>query len=629
MYVIGTAGHVDHGKSTLVRALTGIDPDRLAEEKAREMTIDLGFAWLKLEGIPDEVGVVDVPGHRDFIENMLAGVGGIDLALFVVAADEGVMPQTREHLAILDLLAIRGGVVALTKIDMVDDPDWLELVTLDVSEALQGTVLADAPIVPVSARTGKGVKELKKVLSERLQQVPAREDRGRARLPIDRVFTLPGFGTIVTGTLIGGSLQVGEAIEVQPTNLKGRIRGLQSHKTKLELARPGSRVAINLTGIEKDEVQRGDVIAAANVIKSTVLCDVTYRHLASADAPLRHNSEVKLFIGAKELLARARVLGSPEIKPGTEGWLQLVLREPAAFTRGDHFILRRPSPGATIGGGVILDAHPGRQHRRFRPEVLERLKTLTQGTPAELLLQTLTRLEPIQAAKLLKQSGMDEASRAEALRELEQEKQVVYLDEQLISTATHRRWLGQIQTWLAQYQREHPLRLGMPREELRSRVKLTPAVFNPLVRDAAANQLLVEENAILHLPGHAIRFSPAQQGKVDRLMAQFRQAGINSPSPKECQEWVGEDVYFALVDLGELQPVNESVVYAAAEYQKYIQAILDYLRAQGKINAAQVRDLFNTSRKYAIALLEHLDEKKLTRREGDDRVLVTKIINHP
>lgn len=625
MYVIGTAGHVDHGKSTLVRALTGIDPDRLAEEKAREMTIDLGFAWLKLDGLPDEVGVVDVPGHRDFIENMLAGVGGIDLALFVVAADEGVMPQTREHLAILDLLAIRGGIVALTKIDMVDDADWLELVTLDVAEALQGTVLADAPIVPVSARTGKGLKELKKVLSERLQQVEAREDRDRARLPVDRVFTLPGFGTIVTGTLIGGSFQVGEAIEVQPTNLKGRIRGLQSHKTKLESVRPGSRVAINLTGIEKDDVQRGDVIAAANVIKSTILCDVAYRHLAAANTPLRHNSEVKLFVGAKEVLARARVLGATEIKPGQEGWLQLVLREPAAFTRGDHFILRRPSPGATIGGGIILDAHPGRQHRRFRPEVVTRLQTLTQGTPAKLLLQTLTRLEPIQSPKLLKQSGMDEATSQEALAELEQEKLIVHLDEQLISTATHRRWLNQISQWLSQYHRERPLRLGMPREELRSRLKLTPAVFNPLVRNAAAAQHLREENAVLHLPGHTIQFSPAQQGKIDRLMAQFRQAGINSPSPKECQDGVGEDVYFALVDLGMLQPVNESVVYAAAEYQKYIRAILDYLRVQGKINAAQVRDLFNTSRKYAIALLEHLDEKKLTRREGDDRVLVNRM----
>jgi selenocysteine-specific elongation factor len=247
MYVIGTAGHVDHGKSTLVEALTGQDPDRLKEEKEREMTIDLGFAWLKLETLPDEVGVVDVPGHRDFIENMLAGVGGIDLALFVVAADEGVMPQTKEHLAILDLLEIQGGVIALTKTDLIDDPDWLELVTLDVSEAMSGTVLENAPIVPVSARTGAGLDELRTTLQEHLLQTEDRPDSGRPRLPIDRVFSLSGFGTIVTGTLTGGHLTVGEAIEIQPSGLKGRIRGLQTHRTKLESARPGSRVAVNLT----------------------------------------------------------------------------------------------------------------------------------------------------------------------------------------------------------------------------------------------------------------------------------------------------------------------------------------------------------------------------------------------
>lgn len=624
MYVIGTAGHVDHGKSTLVRALTGIDPDRLAEEKAREMTIDLGFAWLKLDDLPDEVGIVDVPGHRDFIENMLAGVGGIDLALFVVAADEGVMPQTREHLAILDLLAIRGGVVALTKVDLAEDEEWLDLVMLDVAEVLQGTILAEAPIVPVSARTGQGLKGLKKTLAERLQQVPPREDSGRARLPVDRVFTLAGFGTIVTGTLSGGAFQVGDGIEIQPTGLKGRIRGLQSHKTKLETARPGNRVAINLTGVDKDEVRRGDVVAAANVIRPTVLCDVQYRQLLDAAAPLRHNSEVKLFIGAKEVVARARVLGAAEIKPGGEGWLQLVLREPVAILRGDRFILRRPSPGATIGGGRILDPHPGRQHRRFRPELMSRLETLTLGTPAELFLQTISRLEPITQAKLLPQAGMESAAATLALAELEQDGLVVQLDELLISQASRRRWLGQMEQLLHHYHQTYPLRLGMPREQLRSQLKLIAALFNPLVRDAAAHHLLVESNTLLLLPGHAIQFNPAQQSQIARLMTLFQQSGINSPSVKECQEMVGEDVYFALVDLGEIKPVGESVVYAAASYQQFTQAIINYLEQHGQVNAAQVRDLFNTSRKYAIALLEHLDEQRITRRQGDDRMLVKK-----
>src|SRR5690606_24798645 len=273
MRVIGTAGHVDHGKSTLVEALTGIDPDRLAEEKAREMTIDLGFAWLDLSATGGanlaQAGVIDVPGHRDFIENMLAGVGGIDLALFVVAADEGVMPQTREHLAILDLLEIPGGVVALTKCDLVDDPDWLELVTLDVGEVLSGTALDGAPIIPVSARTGQGLDELRAALATALAAVQPRPDTGRPRLPVDRVFTLSGFGTVVTGTLLGGSLRVGDSVSVEPTGLQGRVRGLQTHKTQRDAVFPGSRVAVNVSGIGAGEVRRGDVLAAPGLVRGT------------------------------------------------------------------------------------------------------------------------------------------------------------------------------------------------------------------------------------------------------------------------------------------------------------------------------------------------------------------------
>ncbi|MEJ2749627.1 MAG: selenocysteine-specific translation elongation factor, partial [Anaerolineae bacterium] len=506
MFVIGTAGHVDHGKSTLIEALTGIDPDRLAEEKAREMTIDLGFAWITL-GEDEEVGIVDVPGHRDFIENMLAGVGGIDLALFVVAADEGVMPQTREHLAILDLLGVGGGVVALTKTDLVDDPDWLELVTLDLSETLAGTVLAEAPIVPVSARTGQGLEELKAVLWQRLQAATPRPDNGRPRLAVDRVFSLSGFGTVVTGTLVDGRFHIGDTVEIQPSGLSGRIRGLQTHKTKREVALPGSRVAVNLTGIGKEEVKRGDVVAAPGVIGSTILLDAAYRHLPGSDIPLKHNVEVKLFVGAAEIVARTRVLGVPQIEPGQEGWLQLALSEPVAVVRGDRFILRRPSPGLTLGGGRVLDPHPGRRHRRFRPDVIERLQTLAQGTPAELLLQKLRRLEPITQANLFKQAGMDEATAVVALQELENEQQIIWLDQQILSRAGWQRSLDRMSDILTAYHAESPLRLGIPREELRSRLKLPAAVFNPLVSQAAAEGLLVEVGAVIHAPGHEIRFT--------------------------------------------------------------------------------------------------------------------------
>jgi selenocysteine-specific elongation factor len=632
MYVLGTAGHVDHGKSSLVEALTGIDPDRLAEEKAREMTIDLGFAWLTLgDGLrSEEVGVIDVPGHRDFIENMLAGVGGIDVALFVIAADEGVMPQTREHLAILDLLAVRDGVVALTKADLVaDESDWLEMVMLEVQDALAGTVLAQAPILPVSAKTRQGLAELKAALWGRLAASPPRADNGRPRLSIDRIFTLSGFGTVVTGTLLDGRFQVGDVVEIQPSGLKGRIRGLQTHKHKLDTARPGSRVAINLTGIDRDALKRGDVVAAPGVLRPTILLDAAYRHLPEADAPLPHNTAVKLFVGASEVVARARVLGAEQIEPGQTGWLQLATAEPIAILRGDRFILRRPSPSTTIGGGRILEAHPGRRHRRFRPETAARLQTLAQGTPEELLLQALRRIEPASESQLLQTAGLDgetatgaAASAGNTLAQLKQNGQIIQLEQQLLSRPGYQQLADSLLGTLADYHRSYPLRLGMPREECRSRLKLKTAVFSPLISQCAAAGLLIENGALVHLAGHTVRFTAVQQNKIDALLRQLAGLGVNSLSVKECKAAVGEDVYFALVDLGQLQPISSDVVYTTAAYEQLIAAIQQYLAEHGQINAAQVRDLFHTSRKYAIALLEHLDERKITRRVGDERVLI-------
>ncbi|HDN79064.1 MAG TPA: selenocysteine-specific translation elongation factor, partial [Chloroflexi bacterium] len=300
MYVIGTAGHVDHGKSALVKALTGIDPDRLKEEKEREMTIDLGFAWFALPN-GEKVGIVDVPGHKDFIDNMLAGVGGIDAALLVVAADEGVMPQTREHLAILDLLEVKAGLVALTKIDLVDDQEWLEMVEEEVKDCLKGTVLDGAPVVRVSAKTGEGLEKLAQELQKVLQHTSPRADLRRPRLSIDRVFTISGFGTVVTGTLIDGRLQVGQEVEILPQGLKARIRGLQSYKEKINEAKPGSRVAVNLSGVEKNQLSRGDVLTIPGWLLPTTLVDVHLRYLADAPYPLAHNTQVKFFSGAAEV----------------------------------------------------------------------------------------------------------------------------------------------------------------------------------------------------------------------------------------------------------------------------------------------------------------------------------------
>ncbi len=642
MYVIGTAGHVDHGKSTLVHALTGIDPDRLREEKEREMTIDLGFAWLTLPN-GESVGVVDVPGHRDFIENMLAGVGGIDAALFIVAADESVMPQTREHLAILDLLGVSSGVVALTKIDLAESPEWVELVAADVSETLQGTVLENAPIVPVSARTGQGLDDLMQALQDVLSQVEPRRDLGRPRLPIDRVFTISGFGTVVTGTLIDGRFEIGQEVEILPRGLKARVRGLQTHKKKVERAVPGSRLAMNLSGVNKADLKRGDVVTIPGWLHPTVLVDVRLRYLpetlrsgmGGAPRPLRHNAQVKFFSGAAETLARVRLLGRDTLPPGESGWVQLQLQEPVPLVKGDRFIVRRPSPPATIGGGVVVDPHPGRKHRRFRPEVLARLETLAQGTPAEILLQTLERRGPVPARQLLGDESLRDV--AGALEEVLTGGQAVLLHDRPEETPpvaelrtagtllVTRSWWGRVlekaDAVLAAYHAEFPLREGMPREALRSRLRLDAKTFNAVMSRAVAEGRIVEAGAIVRLPSHAVRFNQEQQRRVDALLERFRRQPYVTPSFKESVAAVGEEVLGVLLNRGDLVAVSADVLFLPETYEEMVARVRQHIEREGSITLAQARDMLGTSRKYAQALLEHLDEIGVTKRIENERVL--------
>ena len=417
MRVIGTAGHVDHGKSALIEALTGTHPDRLREEQERGLTIVLGFAWLNLPN-GEEIGIVDVPGHRDFIENMLSGIGAIDAALFVVAADEGVMPQTREHLAILDLLQIQGGVVALTKVDLIDDPEWLELVEADVREALSGTVLDSVPFVRVSAKTGDGIPELLETLESTLKEKPRRPDSGRPRLSVDRAFTVSGFGTVVTGTLTDGSLNVGDEVSLLPQGVGGRVRGRQTHKRKNQSAVPGSRTAVNISGIDFDQVQRGDVVIRPKDYQTTGRIDVRFRLLQSASQPVKYNTEMKLFLGAAEVMARLRLIGTDVLKRGEEGWLQLEFADPIVAVRGDRYILRRPSPPETVGGGVVVDPHPKGRHKRFDQKVLDRFEALAQGTPAEIFLQALLPLGAAQFKDVVSAASLDQAAVDRAITEL-------------------------------------------------------------------------------------------------------------------------------------------------------------------------------------------------------------------
>jgi selenocysteine-specific elongation factor len=417
MFVIGTAGHVDHGKSALVQALSGIDPDRLQEEKDRGMTIDLGFAWLELPG-GTEVSIVDVPGHERFIKNMLAGVGGIDLALLVIAADEGVMPQTREHLAILDLLGVQRGVLAVTKSDLVE-PDFLELVAADVEEVVKGTTLEGSPLVCCSAYTRDGLDELLSVIEQRLSETEPKRDLGRPRLPIDRVFTIAGFGTVVTGTLIDGSFSVGQEVEIVPaiegghlTALRSRLRGLQTHRSKVEQSQPGTRTAANLANVQPDQLWRGQVVTTPGWLRPSEAVDVRIKALESLSRPLRHNLHITFHSLAAEAPARLRLLEVDELLPGEETWAQVRLYKPTAVLKGDRFIIRDAND--TLGGGVIVETQ-AKRHPRRRPGVIAALERQQSGDPSEAVYAAVAASEPAELRSVLARTDLSPEAAADAV----------------------------------------------------------------------------------------------------------------------------------------------------------------------------------------------------------------------
>lgn len=623
MRVLGTAGHVDHGKSTLVLALTGINPDRLREEQERQMTIDLGFAWMQLPG-GEEIGLVDVPGHRDFIENMLAGVGGIDAALLVVAADEGVMPQTREHVAILDLLGVSRGLVALTKIDLVDDSDWIELVREEIAELLRPTALAGAAVLPVSSATGAGLEALRQALAETLRTVPPRVDLGRPRLPVDRVFTMAGFGTVVTGTLADGVLHAGEEVEILPSGRRARIRGLQTHKTRLEQAVPGSRTAVNLSGVEVREIERGDVLTRPGSYEPTRRLDVRARLLPEGPAPLRHDDRVKVFLGTAQRVARVRVLGADSLAPGEQGWLQLVLDRPVAAARRDPLILRRPSPGATLGGAVIAEAHPIRLHRRKDPVVPERLARALHGEPADQLAAALAQAGPGTLRAAIERARLEPQAAEQAAQVLRAQGRLVEIAADGELVADRAQWqelLGRLRRVLQDYHDAQPMRTGMPREELKSRLPLDARVLGALVEQAAREGWLTADGPRLALAEHRVALNARQQAQVDELLRRFAAAPASPPSVKECAEAVGEALLNYLVESGALVQLSAEVVLEQGAYRAWVQAVQERLAGGRTLSVAEVRDLFGTSRKYVLALLEHLDALGVTVRQGDVRRL--------
>ena len=633
MFVIGTAGHVDHGKSTLVHAMTGINPDRLHEEQVREMTIDLGFAWLELPS-GRQVSMVDVPGHEDFIKNMLAGIGGIDVALLVVAADESIMPQTREHLAILDLLQVSNGVVAITKSDLAEGPEWLALVEEEVREELESTSLADARIVPVSAMTGAGLSDLLEALDKLLDALAPRPDLDRPRLPIDRVFTMSGFGTVVTGTLTDGRFRVGDEVAIVPGHISARIRGLQSHKARVEEALPGSRVAANLSGVAVETIVRGQVVSRPGDIEPTTLLDADLRLTSTLSWPLKHNAVVDFYSGSARVAAHVRLLGDEILEPGQRGWVQFRLSESIAVCRGDRYIVRLASPSVTIGGGKIVQTHPGRRRKRFRPDVLRHLQVLSAGEPDQVLLELLTPDGVTTLGDLTKASGLPLPACQKALEHLLVSDQILLLgaglpsQEQLrtsgvgiLSTAAWIRVQNAIDATLATYHRRYPLRLGMPRQELKSRLNLSDAFFAEILLRAVEAGRVTLASKTVQLRSHTVALTPMQERKVNRALALFESARSMPPSVGDVEQLLGPELLQYLLDEGRLVRVSDAVMFDAETFHDMKQRLVGFLAENQKVTVAQVRDLFGTSRKYALGFLEQTDRMRVTKRMGDVRVL--------
>ena len=623
MYVVGTAGHVDHGKSTLVKALTGIDPDRWEEEQRREMTIDLGFAWLTLPS-GRSVSLIDVPGHERFIKNMLAGVGGLDAALLVVAADESVMPQTVEHLAILDLLEVRHGVVALTRADLVDG-DWLALVEEEVRARLKDTSLEHAPIVAVSARTGQGLDRLVAALDQVLAATPSRAAAsGAPRLPVDRAFTIGGFGTVVTGTLLDGPLRVGQEVVILPAGRPARVRGLQTHKQRCETALPGTRVAVNLAGVRHTEVARGDVLALPGALRPTTLLDVRLRVLGDAPARLDQNAALDLFIGAAEVRCRLTLLDAEALAPGSSGWAQLRLERPVVAMRGDRAILRVASPSRTVAGGVVVDPHPPR-HRRFRPQVIASLEARLRGDPLELLLQALGDGPPRPWAEVRAEAGLLDR---QSLAPLLAAGQVLWLgappeqpdaadDGWLVSAAGWARLEAQLLPALRDYHRRYPLRRGMPREEARQKLRLPARALGGVLDEAARRGLVALDETRVWLVGHDPRPSPEQRAAIEAALAAMRRAPYAPPAPA-----LDDELLAWTLEQGLVVRLAPDVFLLPETYAELLAWVRAAAAAGGSVSVGMLRDRFGSSRKYAVAFLEHLDERNITRREGEGRVLV-------
>ena len=626
--IIGTAGHVDHGKTLLVKALTGIDTDRLQEEKKRGITIELGFAHLDWED-GTQAGIVDVPGHEKFIKNMLAGAGGIDLAMLVVAADEGFMPQTVEHLGILSLLGIKEGLVVITKADMVD-PEWVEMIREDVKEQVKGTFLENKPIMAVSAYTGEGIPELREHLKKLVQQTGEKSLRTPFRLPVDRVFSVEGFGTVVTGTLIEGSMSEDEMAELVPSGLTAKIRNLQVHGKDVTTAYAGQRVAVNLAGLKKSDIQRGDAVAKPGTVHVGQMLDVRLQNLKGSQRVILNNSQVHFYLGAAVLLAKVVLLDRDKLEPGDSCYAQVRFTDPIAAKAGDRFVIRFYSPLETIGGGVVLEDAPLR-HKRGDKAVLEALKIKESGSGDQKVVQAVAE-EGITLPDCKKLAARLAMAEEELQRELEQlvsrgKALEILPGRYLASNVLDKQW-DSCQKLLSEYHAKNPLHAGMRLAELRQKLfpKTDLSIADGILRELQAEGKIKRVADRYALQEFEVRLTKRQNAIKDKLLKVYRDAGLESPAtdelwpmfqPKEKDE--AKQVLESLVSGGQLVMLSPQIVVYKDVYAALLGALKEWFETHETITLAEYRDKMNTSRKYSLAALEYFDRNHMTKKDGDFR----------
>jgi len=628
--ILGTAGHIDHGKTSLVKALTGVDTDRLKEEKERGITIELGFTFLDLpSGI--RLGIIDVPGHEKFVKHMVAGVWGIDLVALVIAADEGVMPQTREHLDICRLLKVRKGLIVLTKTDLVD-AELLELVKEEVTEIVKDTFLKGAPILPVSSTTKTGIPQLLSALDLLSQEVKEKSSEGLFRLPIDRVFTMKGFGTVVTGTMISGSLSLGEAVQVLPSGLEGKIRNLQVYGKSVEKAVAGERAAVNLQGIEVSAIERGDVLVRPNTLSPTRLVDASLEYLPDASRPLKHRTKQRFHVGTLLTNASIFILDQEELAPGKTGLVQMRLERPVVVLPQDRFVIRGSSAIQTIGGGVILNGHPDK-HKRFSSSVIADLSLLRDGTSEQALRQHIDHsgMGGITLEDLLDRIEMPPRDVQSILRQMAGKGDLLFIDPEklkVIASGQYQGLRGLALAQLGEFHQRFPMKSGLSKEELRT--KLPPEVdvklFQILVNELIQKKEVVLEKDKLRLPGHHLS-SVDEKGLAKRAEAAVLEGALQPPSPKELSEAWSESegevraIFEHLVHEGVLVKIKGDIYFHRSSFEKLKEELVAFLRSHGEITTPQFKEMTKASRKYVIPLIEYFDQIKLTLRLGDKRVL--------